>query len=289
MTVFLLGAGCSYGTLEKHPLCPPLAKGFGRCLVERATREKYSSLAKVACHLRRDLSELGLEEIWSCIDYYAKFGEKRDGFLPEPDWSLKEVVCELKRAILLLYGHGCDDASRAVKRTTNCTLVSLLKRVRGGDTIISFNYDTLVERSARKLKVRLRHGLGRVPRKEVRFAKPHGSISWRVRGLHPPLSGAPVLDTLEEQSVVCGCSDTEPLVLGAVPIKSELIKEVQWHYGACDVFALIMRQWQVVVDAIRDADIIVVLGYRFPDEDQYGRFLLKEGAGRRHKRLRKVE
>jgi hypothetical protein len=72
------------------------------------------------------------QEIWSCIDYYAKFGEKRDGFLPEPDWSLKEVVCELKRAILLLYGHGCDDSSRAVKRTTNCTLVSLLKRVRGG-------------------------------------------------------------------------------------------------------------------------------------------------------------
>jgi hypothetical protein len=50
-----------------------------------------------------------------------------------------------------------------------------------------------------------------------------------------------------------------------------------------------MRQWQVVVDAIRDADIIVVLGYSFPYEDQYGRFLFKEGARQRAKQLKKVE
>jgi hypothetical protein len=74
-----------------------------------------------------------------------------------------------------------------------------------------------------------------------------------------------------------------------VPIKSELITEVQYHWGACDVFDVIMRQWQVVVEAIRYADIVVVAGNGFPKEDHHGRFLFMEGVRRRCKRLRRVE
>jgi hypothetical protein len=101
----------------------------------------------------------------------CKIHENRGGFLPDPGW-LGGAVWELKRAILSTYGHGCDRAARTVNRSTACTLLSLMKRVRGGDVVISFNYDTLIEQLARKLRLRLRHGTGPALRNEVRFVKP---------------------------------------------------------------------------------------------------------------------
>jgi hypothetical protein len=44
-----------------------------------------------------------------------------------------------------------------------------------------------------------------------------------------------------------------------------------------DVFNTIQKQWKAVVKAIRDADSLVIVGYSFPREDQYGRFLIQEG------------
>jgi hypothetical protein len=271
MTVYIFGAGSTYGTLRNHSTCPPLARDFGKHLA----RVNHPNLAAVASHLGRDLENLGLEEIWSCIDYYAKFTENRGGFLKDPGW-LCGSVWELKRAILSTYGRGCDTVATTLNKST-CTLVALLNRVQNGDAVISFNYDTLIERLARKLGRHLRHGTGGA-RTAIRFAKPHGSTSWRVSGTHPPVGGRPLLRSLEEVSVVCGCSRTEPIVLGAVPIKSELIAEVQCYWGAYDVFKVIMRQWQVVVEAIREADVVIVAGYSFPKEDHHGRFLFTEGV-----------
>ena len=71
-------------------------------------------------------------------------------------------------------------------------------------------------------------------------------------------------------------------------MKSELIFEVQRCY-APHVFEVIMNQWQAVVEAVRDADVIVVLGYSFPREDEYGRFFFKEGMRQRHKPLKRIE
>lgn len=260
----------------------------GKCFGASLNAGDWPNLADVAHHIGKDLRKLGLEDLWSCIDYYAKFTTNRGGFLADPGW-LCGAVWELKRALLSVYGHACNAAARSIHPSTACTLLSLLKRVQPRDTVISFDWDTLVERLARKLRLRLRHGSGPAKGTEIRFAKPHGSVSWRVRGLHPPVSGAPLLDCVTEPSVICGCSRTEPLLLGAVPIKSELIAEVQYHWGACDVFEVIMRQWQTVVEAIREADVIVVAGYSFPKEDHHGRFLFSEGVRHRTKRLKRVE
>jgi hypothetical protein len=98
----------------------------------------------------------------------------------------------------------------------------------------------------------------------------------------------PLLDSLNVWDVVRGESGTEPLVLGAVPLKSELIREVQCCYS-CNVFRVVTEQWRVVVEAVRDANVIVIVGYGFPPEDVYGRFLLEEGARQRRKRLKRIE
>jgi len=285
MKVFLIGSGCSYGTLSFRPGCAPLAKMFGQHLSPTG----YPELAKVAKHLGRDLSDLGMEDLWSCIDYYAKFAGS-DGFLPDPRWHRQLAVVELKKALLFLYGSRCEEAARRIGKSTKCTLVDLLrKRVRAGDVIVSFNYDTLVERLARKLGLKLTHCEGRPPKHKVKFVKPHGSVSWRLGDPPVSLPAAPLLNSLEEAAVEQGKLVTEPLVLGAVPIKSELIREVQCCYGTTEVFTVVMHQWQAVVEAVREADSVVVVGYSFPKEDQYGRFLFQEAVRQRNKVLRRVE
>lgn len=291
MHTFLLGAGCSYGTLRNHTSGAPLARDFGRHVAKMNSQGHYRELEAVARHLGSELSQIGLEKLWSCLDHYAKFAQWRGGFLSNPGWSLDEAICQLKRALLAIYGRKCEDAAKHISTRTNCTLVQLLsERIQSGDVVISFNYDTLVERLARKCGLRFVHCSGAPPKNKVKFLKPHGSLSWRIRDLGTAgINGTPLRKSLGEASVLPGCSPTEPLVLGAVPIKSELIREVQLQYGARNVFEVVMQQWCGVVEAIRDADVVVVVGYSFPKEDQYGRFFLEEGVRRRHKRLLRIE
>jgi hypothetical protein len=235
---------------------------------------------------------MGMEEIWSCIDYYAKFTCASGGLLPKPTWRLNGARCELKRALLSLYGGSWNNLVKNVTKATSGTLVDILReQAKPGDVIVSLNYDTLVEQLARKVGVKLMHGPGspRRNRAEIRFAKPHGSVSWRT-GDHnlATLTGPPLATSLSPSDVRAEDTDTDPLLLGAVPIKSELIKEVQYCY-APHVFRLIMDQWKTVVEAFRDATVIVVVGYSFPKEDHYGRFLFAEGLRQRRKNLKKVE
>ncbi len=289
MKAFFFGAGCSYGTLQSYNACP-ISKDFGKYLERVDGWDRYTNLRKAVEHLgyRGRLSKIGLEELWSLIDHYAKFSDKRGGFLKEPRW-LWDAESELKRALVRLCGTEAVDAARKVYEKTPCTIVDvLLKQVKPRDVIVSFNWDTLVERLAKKFRLKLIHRPGR-PSNKIKFVKPHGSLSWRIGTIRPnQLNGRPLLDPLPECSIVPGITDTEPLMLGAVPMKSELISEVQKCY-APHVFEIIMSQWRAVVEAVRDADTIVVLGYGFPKEDEYGRFFFKEGMRQRHKRLKSVE
>ena len=291
MKAFFFGAGCSYGTLQNYYACP-ISKDFGKYLERLNAWNRYTDLRKAAEHLdyRGRLSEIGLEELWSLIDHYAKFSDKRGpgGFLSEPPW-LWDAECELKRALIRLCGAACVDAAKAIRRTSDCTLVDLLlNQVRPGDVVVSFNWDTLVERLAKKFGLTFTHSRGR-PTKCIEFAKPHGSASWQVGSIRlEHLRGRPLLDPLVENDITPGKSWTEPLLLGAVPMKSELIFEVQKCY-APHVFTVIMNQWQAVVEAVRTAGTIVVLGYGFPKEDEYGRFFCKEGVRQRHRPLKRVE
>jgi hypothetical protein len=156
--------------------------------------------------------------------------------------------------------------------------------MQAGDVVISFNYDTLIERLAKRFGHTLQSVCGASRPGTVKIVKPHGSASWCLdlksrKVISMAADGSPLLDSLIESDVL---EEREPLLLGAVPIKSELIREVQ---QACvlEVFETIMRQWRAVVEAVRDADVFIVVGYSFPKEDQYGRFLLREGVRLRSK------
>jgi hypothetical protein len=288
MNAFFLGAGASRGTLCKSPNYPPTAAEFGRELCSRVSnwQTEYRHLRGVAKCLKKPLAKLDLESIWTFIDYYDKLWPT----LPPPPWRKRgAAVPDIKRALLRLYGRNCDRASDKLPKSAKYTLGRLIgNEVKPGDIVISFNYDTLLERLARKFGRPLRSYCGDLQSDVINFAKPHGSTPWcldlkkkSVTWMRP--SKEPLLRSLDEHEIR---SEREPLLLGAVPIKSELIEEVQFHYGVHDVFKIVMGQWEAVVKAIEKADVIVVVGYSFPKEDQYGRFLLREGARRRGKPLK---
>ena len=221
------------------------------------------------------------------MDYYAKLEE---AIPSSPPWS--DESPQMKKALLEVYGRRCDDAADQLPLTDSYTLGRLIRNeLNSGDIIISFNYDTIVERLARRFGYTLLSvdAQEQERRKGITLAKPHGSTSWTLdlnynpRRVISASNHSEVLINSLESTDVDQCR--EPLVLGAVPIKSELIREVQDVCASPNVFETVTRQWQALVEAVRDADSVVIVGYSFPPEDQYGRFLLKEGIRLRSSEL----
>ncbi len=278
-TLFIAGAGCSLGTLQGiRGICPPVAAKFVSELENRGWANTYPELAKVIKHARKAHPHVGLEELWTCIDLHAKF----PGTFPISWEPRGPVVCELKSAVVRMYGSSCDEISGSISTIDTCTVVEIANEMEAGDTLISFNYDTMIERVvSRVAKAPLRHGSGLKPQ-AIRFAKPHGSTSWRVRSLpHRVTDGEPILGSLTHEAVMNHWPHLDPLLLGAVPLKSELISEVQEYYRSQRVFEVVREQWRTLANAVASATRIVVLGYSFPKEDMYGRFFLNEGRAMR--------
>lgn len=280
MKAFLLGAGASRGSLED--IVVPVAGEFGPVFVDVCPDWKttYPALLAAVDRLGLPLDAWPLEPVWTCLDWYAKLQPALP--MPKP-WGNESP--QIKKALLSVYGSRCDDAVTSVR--DDSTLVKIFGgELQSGDALVSFNYDTIAERIA----LRCGRQLVSTPcgGDNVTFAKPHGSVSWTLDLKSFTLTwssvdGMPLLSSLRPEDVDC-CR--EPLLLGAVPIKSELIREVQERCGVSKVFDVITAQWRAVVEAIRDCETLVVVGYSFPAEDRYGRFLFQEGTRLRGRDLR---
>jgi hypothetical protein len=283
-SAYIFGAGSTLGTLKDFDQPPPVAANFGAAIEKLPEwKTEFPALAHVAEHLGQPLKELGLEAIWSCLDYFAKLNTA----LPlQKPWT--DEARTIKKALLSVYGEICDRAADALPDSGNYTLRNIVKNdLCEGDILISFNYDTLVERLAVRIgRVKqLRMVCSSHIQGVVWVAKPHGSASWSIDFKQGSLTwmepdGGPRLKSLTGADLLNHC---EPLMLGAVPIKSELIREVQEHCGFPAIHEVIMQQWRSVVAALRDVERIIVLGYCFPVEDQYGRFLFQEAVRLRPK------
>jgi hypothetical protein len=287
MKVLLLGAGASRGTFRFERTPVPVSAEFGEVLtnIEPEWFKEYPDLPKVVAHLGLNPVSWSLEDVWGCVDYYSKFY-----FQPDRDLSILEKPPiwarpgDVKKALLDVFGKRCDIAAEQLPVDQSYTLGALLADLQPEDLLVSFNYDTVAERVARKFGHELRSVESTVAnaRRGPSFAKPHGSCSWLMfdddRTVRSTEHGGPILDSLVSGTLRSG---ENPLVLGAVPIKTELIREVQ---TACDtsgrswrsIFVTVAAQWRAVVEAIGVAEKVVSVGYSFPADDSYGRFLFRE-------------
>jgi hypothetical protein len=171
-----------------------------------------------------------------------------------------------------------------------------LERVAAGDAVVSFNWDTLVEFLLCHRFAKTRFRLVQVPNPHitdsVRFAKPHGSLTWnrhRLTGTIDDGHAGPKLGPIPNWKDIMASESgagplIEPLLLGAVPIKSELVVEV-----ARPQHEVIMGQWAALCHAISEADELCVMGYSFPHEDGYGRFLMRQAVRRRRRPIARVD
>jgi hypothetical protein len=292
MQLFLFGAGSTMGTLGL-PGVEQFGREFERLVPDWRTSDQYRELARFVGEF---ISITGaatwrLDHFWRRLDYVAKLGEaiKNLGMLRDRG----DASRELHRAVAAVYG-PLDEAAleRAWRSSDPFTLRDILGQVQAGDAVVSLNWDVLVEWLL--VNCRLRGTAARAIQaphardaSDVLLVKPHGSLSWRrpMQARTEPAfawcnaDGSPLTRAMTGADV---SKDEhadifyQPLLLGAVPVKSEVIREVQANQP--HVHAHIIEQWRALCEALRDADELQVIGYSFPDEDAYGHFVLEEAA-----------
>lgn len=294
MRLFICGAGTTIGTLEL-----PGVAGFGRELVKKVPdwRSKLPTLAAVVDALepahRRTEHDWDLDAAWTHLDYLAKLHKALEAmhFPSSASHALHAALVAVYGELELERVRSAHDAGHPF------TLSDELRRVTNGDVVVSFNWDVLVEslllhHLRNTPSTRVVQAPHKVLERCVEFAKPHGSFAWNRYDLGanddnmgPKLGPIPtpaeVLWTEHEHEFR---KKKEPLLLGAVPIKSELIAEVDGPQHA-----VVMAQWATFLRGLTESDEICVLGYSFPKEDAYGRFLMREAIRRRTRPIKRVD
>lgn len=280
MKAVIVGTGATSGTLGAKGGVAEFPSRLNT--VHRDWRARYPNLAKLVRDSARPgerEDQLGLDRIWTRIDYYSKLRR-----ILGSDYG-GDAAMELRQAVSDAYAFK-DEIDQLTRVRTDFTLKSVLDDLSAGDTLISFNWDTLAETVAQTM---LGKDLVQAPHPgadtAIRFLKPHGSLSWEHRALGDRIEVTfrdgprPRLELVSARTEPAGF--VQPLLLGAVPIKSELLEEVQSYSGHDRVHQLIAEQWREVIDAISKATTIVFVGYSLPAEDAYGRFLFEEALRRR--------
>lgn len=158
------------------------------------------------------------------------------------------------------------------------------------DTIITFNYDTLVEDTLRSLGVSFSHGVDRYTgwttregltsaqraRDGIRVLKIHGSVSWG-RMAERLVESPNEIDTLPngivrgfDREIVAFQSYNELRESGSVPV----LVAPTWQKTFAGYLSAVR---DAAVSALSTATRLVIIGYSIPPTDQHFRYLLAAG------------
>jgi SIR2-like domain len=147
------------------------------------------------------------------------------------------------------------------------------------DTIITFNYDCLLEKAASDLHLKVNYGLeeyeqpgGTVPflgagDDSVRLLKLHGSVNWTTSDGRPDLVRI------------------YPDYKGVIEGESPLLIPPSWQKTFGSPLAKI---WDAAVEALSSATRIIAIGYSAPKTDTHFKYLLAAGLLRNEVSLREV-
>jgi hypothetical protein len=275
MKVVVLGTGSTSGTFA----AAGGVDGFVRRLaaVHQSWEQDYRELRGAIADCGGALDSVGLDTVWTRLDYHSKFK-----LILGSDYG-PEAAIQMRQAIAEAYSFSEELAALSAS-TKDFTLKRVLIDLSAGDAIVSFNWDTVAETvfitSLGRELVQAPHPSGPAG---VRLIKPHGSLSWVHRHDAPVVfreGPRPMLQVMTSAEIFQRHGQfAQPLILGAVPIKSELLAEIQQSQAG--LHETVADQWREVIDVISRADAIEVVGYRFPPEDGYGRFLFAEALRRR--------
>jgi hypothetical protein len=128
--------------------------------------------------------------------------------------------------------------------------------IRSFDTVVSFNYDTIFERSCpnscKPVYLGIAGSKGDIP-----LLKPHGSVNW-------------TRDT-EQGPILVRDDPSDSVIVAPTHLKfvARSRDSTHAHTGYLDQSAEIRRIWSVMENRMREARVLVFIGYSFPQADLY--------------------
>jgi SIR2-like domain len=140
--VILFGAGATRGALQKRVPPPPLDQDFfdiAGQITGRGTRRLAARVTKDVFDLYGRVSGIGLEQYFREIEARAEIGQFAKSKNKPKDWARRQQdLEELIRRVLIQTTNDLANHEGAMHR-------NILGHIRPGDTVITFNYDTVVE------------------------------------------------------------------------------------------------------------------------------------------------
>ena len=144
----------------------------------------------------------------------------------------------------------------------------LNRHVRKWDTIVSFNYDTIFEHSIPHNRLRYYEGIEKNPRtRALRILKPHGSINW-ADGTEITIRDNP------ERPVIVAPTHLKFVGRGDT-VESESSAASRTALGYLNHSPQIKNVWVAMEREMRDANVLVFIGYSFPNSDLYFSSILR--------------
>lgn len=133
------------------------------------------------------------------------------------------------------------------------------------DSIITFNYDCVLERLPPGLHFVLPGEDPSYAEHETHVFKLHGSTDWIRRSGYQRNHG---FERTHQFDFAVGCADAERVIATPGPTKLDATSNA------------LAPLWDLACDRLREADIIVFVGYRFPPTDSYARQRLLRAIGK---------
>lgn len=149
--MLIFGAGASRGGLEKVPgVPPPVDKDFfdiANQLVGHGTPKLAKGVLKDVWQLYRRTNGIGLETYYRDLETRAIIGEFAKTANQPKNWRRRQK--ELEELIRRVYVHTTvsDTHAATVKPKKSKIHRNILKKLKPKDTIITFNYDLVIEES----------------------------------------------------------------------------------------------------------------------------------------------
>lgn len=280
----ILGAGASRGAYyvdEKVAPKPPLDVDFFhqiQLLSEKKHRQTVRELLAVAREEFGPDLPVTMEQFFTHVEFLDEFHRK----LRISRGRQRLAYSKIQQTFRRVLGYLLEASTEGQSCMYHEVLVSAL---RPGDAILSFNYDTLIDAALRNRggnRWRAANGYG--------VSVTAGSASWDSKKLRGKQAADPIkLLKLHGSLNWKLAPDGASIELTTAPYdpKKFLVIPPAWN-KPITTHPVFSKVWKAARAALRDASILMVIGYSVPPTDMLSQALLRVEATGPSRRLRHV-